>query len=265
MCVISGVCSDFGWGDNDMELSDSRHVPASHGWLWVKRGWAIFKTSPVIWVVLILAYMLLMAILSKVPLIGPFLMIILSPLFSAGYLVGARAIDRGDELEISHLFAGFQKNAPQLVTLGGIHLVATMIIVAMMVAVGGDASLQVPTGDKLTPEQIAQLQAAMPRVMTALLLALTLSVPLLMLVWYAPALIIFDKLPTLLALKASFIASWRNIGAFGVLGVVMLGLTIIAAIPFGLGFILLIPVFIASSYASYMDVFERQAKPSTVR
>lgn len=249
-----------------MELSASRKVSAANGWVWVKRGWQIFKTSPAIWVVLILAYMLLMFILSKVPLIGPFLMIILSPLFSAGYLVGCRAIDRGDELEISHLFAGFQKNAPQLVTLGGIHLVATMIIVALMVAVGGDATLHVPSGtEKLTPEQIALLQAAMPRVMTALLIALTLSVPLLMLVWFAPALIIFDKLPTLEALKASFIASWRNIGAFSVLGLAMLVLTLLAAIPFGLGFILLIPVFIAASYASYMDVFERQAKPTVAR
>ena len=248
-----------------MDLNDSRRVPASHGWLWLKRGWQIFRTSPVIWVVLILAYFLLMAILSKVPVIGVFLMIILSPLFSAGYLVGARAIDRGDELEISHLFAGFQKNAPQLVTLGGIYMVATISILVLMNVVGGDAVLQVPPGDKLTAEQIALLRAAMPRILSALLLALALSVPLLMLVWYAPALIIFDKLPTLLALKASFIASWRNIAAFAVLSLAMTGLTFIAAIPFGLGFIVLMPVFIAASYASYMDVFDRQAKPQSAR
>lgn len=248
-----------------MDLNDSRRVPASHGWLWLKRGWQIFRTSPVIWVVLILAYLLLMAILLEVPVIGVFLMIILSPLFSAGYLVGARAIDRGDELEISHLFAGFQKNAPQLVTLGGIYMVATMFILVLMNAVGGDAVLQVPPGDKLTAEQIELLRAAMPRILSALLLALALSVPLLMLVWYAPALIIFDKLPTLLALKASFIASWRNIAAFAVLSLAMTGLTFIAAIPFGLGFIVLVPVFIAASYASYMDVFDRQAKPQSAR
>lgn len=248
-----------------MDLNDSRRVPASHGWLWLKRGWQIFRTSPVIWVVLILAYLLLMAILLEVPVIGVFLMIILSPLFSAGYLVGARAIDRGDELEISHLFAGFQKNAPQLVTLGGIYMVATMFILVLMNAVGGDAVLQVPPGDKLTAEQIELLRAAMPRILSALLLALALSVPLLMLVWYAPALIIFDKLPTLLALKASFIASWRNIAAFAVLSLAMTGLTFIAAIPFGLGFIVLVPVFIAASYASYMDVFDRQAKPQSAQ
>ena len=246
-------------------LSESRRLPAGHGWLWIKRGWEIFRASPVIWVVLILAYLLLMALITRLPLVGPFLMILLSPLFSAGYLVGCRAIDRGEELEISHLFAGFQRNAPQLVTLGGIHLVAMMVIVALMLSIGGDQMLIVPPGEQPTPEQMEQLRAAMPRAMSALMVGLLLSIPLLMLIWFVPALIIFDKLSTLDALKASFIASWRNLGAFAVLGLIMTVLTIVAAIPFGLGFIILIPLFIAASYASYMEVFARQAKPPAPR
>ncbi len=44
---------------------------------------------------------------------------------------------------------------------------------------------------------------------------------------------------------------------FLVYGVLMFVLAVVAAIPLGLGFILLLPVAAGSLYASYVDIFER--------
>ena len=55
--------------------------------------------------------------------------------------------------------------------------------------------------------------------------------------------------------KASFAASMRNIPpmlAYGLAGIV---LAILATIPLGLGWFVLGPVFVASVYTSYRDIF----------
>jgi len=41
-------------------------------------------------------------------------------------------------------------------------------------------------------------------------------------------------------------------------GLVGIGLAIVASIPFGLGWFVLLPVTIASMYTSYCDIFEDQ-------
>ncbi len=89
----------------------------------------------------------------------------------------------------------------------------------------------------------------------AMLVVLALAVPLYMALWFAPSLIVFNNAKPVDAMKASFFACLKNIVPFLLYGVIMLVLCFIAAIPFGLGFLVLGPVAIASIYASYRDVF----------
>ncbi len=56
-------------------------------------------------------------------------------------------------------------------------------------------------------------------------------------------------------MKTSFTACLRNIVPFLVYGVVIMVLSIVAAKPFGLGFLVLGPVVIASIYTAYRDIF----------
>jgi uncharacterized membrane protein len=58
------------------------------------------------------------------------------------------------------------------------------------------------------------------------------------------------------AMKASFAGCLRNVVPFLVYGVIGLLLAIVASIPLGLGWLVLVPVAIASIYASYCDIFE---------
>ena len=53
----------------------------------------------------------------------------------------------------------------------------------------------------------------------------------------------------------SFFACFRNFVPFLIYGIVMCVLAVIAAIPFGLGMLVWIPLMIASSYVAYRQIF----------
>ena len=89
----------------------------------------------------------------------------------------------------------------------------------------------------------------------ALLVVLALALPLYMALWFAPSLVVFNNLKPFDAMKASFLACLKNLVPFLLYGVIMLVLCMIAAIPLGLGFLVLGPVAIASIYAGYRDIF----------
>ena len=88
-----------------------------------------------------------------------------------------------------------------------------------------------------------------------MLFLLVLSVPLLMALWFAPALVVFNKMPALEALKASFEACLKNAFPLGAFGLMLMLLAVFAALPAGLGVLVLFPVLIGANYASYRDVF----------
>jgi len=76
-----------------------------------------------------------------------------------------------------------------------------------------------------------------------------------MVIWFATALVVFRNVAPVEALKASFAASLKNAVPFLAYGVLYLVAAIVASIPFGLGWILLVPVLMLTMYVSYKDVF----------
>jgi uncharacterized membrane protein len=92
-------------------------------------------------------------------------------------------------------------------------------------------------------------------IVIALLLSVGISVPVYMALWFAPALVTLHDASPLGALRQSFGACLRNIVPFLLYGVIFLLLGIVAAIPLGLGMLVLMPVFFATAYTSYRDIF----------
>jgi uncharacterized membrane protein len=235
------------------------HVGASRGVHWWTEGWRLFVASPWIWILIAVLYFALMAGLAFIPFIGQIASTLLLPILGGGVLMGARAQDRGEDLGVAHLFACFQHRAGPLVILALIYFAGWFVIwllgAAMLIGVAGFGALgAILSGD---PAQVgaAALAAFGLAAMVVLLLAALLAVPLLMAWWFAPALVIFRNDEPIAAMKASFFASLDNVGAFLVYSLVGLALAVLASIPFGLGWLVLAPVYGASSYASYVDVF----------
>ena len=238
-----------------------RKVEAAHGWLWFQQGWALFRQSAVLWVVLTALATVALALLIKVRLIGDPLATLLSPVLIGGLWMGCRDLEKGEELELAHLFAGFRHNTAQLVTLGGINLVSQLLIYGVMKVTGGAALVELMQ----TPQQDIDLQAmtaALSQASVALPLGALLSCVLCMLLWFAPLLVIFGGISPVDALKTSWQTCLRNMGALLVYGLALMPLALVASILMGLGWLILLPVIVTSLYASYRDIFPQSVAPA---
>jgi uncharacterized membrane protein len=91
--------------------------------------------------------------------------------------------------------------------------------------------------------------------MLAWLVALALSIPIYMALWFAPALVVLREMAPVEAIKESFLGCLKNILPFLVYSIVLMVLGIVAAIPLGLGWLVLGPTMIASVYVSYRDIY----------
>lgn len=245
---------------------NAMRVDAGRGWRWIVEGWQLFARAPGIWIVLLLIYLGINMVLSLIPLIGGLAYLLLSPVLTGGILYGADAQARGETLEISHLFRGFQDQGRMgpLVMLGLINLAGYVLmgLVAMGFVVGGIATgvvLDNP-GQGITPDMIEGLFGI--GFMVLMLVELTLWAVIIMAMFYAVPLVMLGQQDTWPAVQDSVAACWINMMPLLVLGLIGLGLAIIAAVPFGLGFLILWPVMTCAMYASYREVF---AEPTPVR
>lgn len=237
----------------------------SQGWLWIVAGLRLFSKNAPIWIVFFVIYLVLELVLALfVPVIGAIASALLDPILIAGFMTGCRALELDDELELTHLFAGFGPQARQLAALGGYYLSGKLLIV--MLAMGVTAMLYGPIPEldlaKIEAGDAAQLPDMLPfLLMGALVMALL--VPLLMAYWFAPALVLFDGLAAWPAMRLSFAACLSNILPFTLYGVAGMVLFVLGSIPLGLGLLVVIPVLFATSvYAAYRDIFVADAPAS---
>lgn len=234
---------------------EARQVKAGNAWNWIVGGFGLFRQNPVIWIALFFIYLLVAMVLSIIPLVGPIVLNLLAPVFMAGFMLGCRALEMDQELEINHLFAGFKTNTAQLVTVGGIYLVGAIAIVGIVfIFVGADAMSGIFAGHMAEGQTPIDPEAGAAPAM-ALLIILGAMLPLIMAYWFAPALVLFHDMKAVDAMKLSFFACLRNMVPFLIYGLISAVLLVLAMIPLGLGLLIMIPTMTASLYVSYKDIF----------
>ena len=233
---------------------EPQHLTAGHGWTWIKQGYALFMKAPVLWIVLLLICFVAAAGLSVVPVVGEPLASLMFPVILAGLMTGCRALERGEELELAHLFSGFQQRTAQLVTLGGIALVGQFMVFGAMMMVGGATLVGILMSNHPPADPNVMMQA-ISGAGFAVLLGATLFSVLLMAMQFAPMLVFFDNVAPVEAMKLSFRAFLRNIWAMTVYGVVFIFMAILATIPMMLGWLVLMPLMFTSLYACYSGIF----------
>ena len=230
-----------------------RHVKARQGLQWIMSGFYLFRMAPMAWMLLCFTLILIAMTLSILPLLGQFIFTLISPVFLAGMMLGCKKLEQGEKLEITHLFAGFKKNTAPLITVGGIYLIGQVLIVGIVMLIGGTAMMEMLLQGKRVDE--SELMEVADDMLSATLVALALSIPLLMAAWFSPLLVAFHNIPPVLAMKKSFFACLKNMLPLQLYGVILIILTVIAIIPYGLGLIVLIPIIFTSIYVSYKDIF----------
>lgn len=233
---------------------EPQHLQAGQGWQWIKRGYALFMKAPLLWVVLLVICFAAAALLSVIPVAGEALTSLLLPVVLAGIMTGCRAVEKDDELELAHLFSGFHKHTSQLVTLGGISLVAQLLIFGAMMLVGGSSLVGILMSGQ-PPQDPQVIVDAMAGAGFAVLLGLVLFSILMMAMQFAPMLVYFNNVAPVEALKLSLRAFLANIGPMLLYGITLMILAVLASIPMMLGWLVLMPIIFTSLYASYRNIF----------
>ncbi len=230
-----------------------RGVPSGHGWNWIAEGWALFKRAPGIWIAIIVTFAVIYFVVALVPFVGSLASFLLGPVFGAGLMLGCRAIEEGGELEFKHLFGGFSNRLGPLVAVGALYLAAWIGILLVAALVGGVGVFALFLGGG--GQDAAAMAATLTTIALVGLIVLALSIPVLMAVWFAPALVVFHQLGPVEAMKDSFLGCLRNVLPFLVYGIMFTLLAILATIPLGLGWLVLGPVTVASIYTAYRDIY----------
>ena len=233
-------------------IAKGRSVAAGNGWTWITQAWDMFKGHKGPWIGLFVILAVIVIALNIVPLIGPFVLIFLSPVLYGGVMLGCDTLRNGGDLNVGHLFSGFGNQTGRLIGVGAATLAAFIGVFVVIMLIFGIDMARMMTGTQPSP---AQMQAMGLHFLLVPLIILALSVPIYMAVWFATPLVVLNDFSVGDALKASFSACLANIMPFLVFGVAFFLLAIVASIPLMLGWLFLGPVLLASIYTGYRDIF----------
>ncbi len=239
-----------------------RVAPAGEGWTWIADGWGLFTRAPLMWIVSIFVVIVAAIVLGLVPILGSLVFQALNAVIGAGFVVACRSLERGGEFELEHLFAGFKARFGSLLVVGLLTMlgwIAIFLVFASFVGFSIFAAFMTGNSQSIA----AALIASTASILLGSLVVLALSVPLLAAFWFAPALVVMHGLAPTVAMKESFAGCMRNWLPFLVYGLIMTVFAVVAVIPFGLGFLVWVPLAISSTYTAYRAIFtEPDAAPA---
>jgi hypothetical protein len=247
-----------------------RKVTATNGITWLKNAYWLFKYRANIWLMM----MLFMLILFAVPVIQ-FFSIIFTPLFTASIMLGCVNIRQNKGFKFSQLFYCFSHSTKKLINIGLIYFATTFgcLILALKISDAMGYTIMPFTQEMLNmansdPERFMALigeQLLMP-----MLIFMALMVPVLMANWFAPTLIVLNKLSVIESLKQSFKACRTNMKAFTIYGLAALIviMTLALAVALLVAFLPSLSIFLkllfnlvimsltfATMFSSYEDIF----------
>jgi uncharacterized membrane protein len=237
-----------------------RSVGAGNGVSWWGEAWRLFVPSFGVWLLVIVILFVLSMVLAIIPVVGHLASQVLFPIFMGGLMLGCRAIDRGQPLTVNHLFAGFSDRAGPLFILGllytGIAIAIVLIVAGILLVFFGTAVLTqlFRLSDPFAASAV--IGGVLMVMLVGALLFMLLYLPLIMAVWFAPALVVLRGLDPWAAMKMSFSGCLQNVLPFLLYGLIGIALAVVATIPLALGWLVVGPLSIASIYTSYCDIFE---------
>lgn len=233
-------------------------VPAGCGAEWLTGSFRYVMRSAGAWIGVTVLLFLIQFALSLLKVIGWPVSRIAGPVFAGGLMLGCKEQDQGGAFGVKYLLRGFSgEHFGQLALIGVLYMVAfaaifLISVMLVVLAAGGAALLHVLESGNFT----AAATSYPLMVLLLVLIALVLMVPLLMAVWFAPALVVLGGRSAVAALGDSFRGCMRNGGPLTVYGLVIIAFGILASIPMLLGWLILAPAITVSTYMAYKDIFQ---------
>lgn len=221
-------------------------VSAKTGYVWFRQGVWLFRKNPLVFLVLFFTYLLAMALISAIPIIGNVLPIILVPGISIGFMAACRDTISNKPVFLTILIDGFRAYgivvAKRLIALGGFYIVSVALVLAASALTDGGTLFKLMTGNDsmVEPGEIANNVVGL-----AAFTSLVLYIPVTMLFWFAPVLTAWHDVPPIKAMFYSIVSCWRNRFAFMVYAILWFAVLV----SFSLGLSVLMRVFDISDYA----------------
>ena len=234
--------------------NEPRAVDAGHGVTWWTDAWALFTKNAAIWVVLGLILFIILIVLAFIPLVGQLASALLLPVFGGSWMMAAKKLEDGGTLEAGDLFVAFKSDKmTPLIVVGALFLAMMVVIVLAMGVLGFGGVMGMMAGGAVGSTK--GMMAGVGVSMFAMLVGFVLFMLVTMALWFAPPLVALRGVAPVDALRLSFAASMKNVGPFLLWGLIYIIASIIASIPFALGWLVLGPVLMLTIYVSYKDVF----------
>jgi hypothetical protein len=234
-------------------LREGRGVRSGQGWRWIADAWAMTRGQRLVFIGVLLVLTIVSIAVSFVPLIGSIASAFLSPFLGAGFAFGCDVVRRGGQLEVAHLFAGFERHTGRLLLLGvvalGMYFLIGIVVGLVLAATIGPALFG---GSVPTPEQLWELRLPL---LLAALIGLALLVPMTMALLYVPTLIMLNDAEVFPAVKASFVACLKNVVPFLIWGLAGLAMLLVSSPVILIGPLLVWFLLRVSLYMSYRDIF----------
>ncbi|MCP1116732.1 BPSS1780 family membrane protein [Robbsia andropogonis] len=263
------------------DVMQLKHVTARDGVLWFRQGLGTFRRSPLLFLALSFAYLLLMRIVSLPPVIGTVVMLLMLPGVTVGFFAASREVLSGKPAFPTILlraFAGGAVVVRRLLILGIVYFACICAVFAAS-AIGDDGMLaqmmlfgNAPSEQEIRSGVLMITQQAMPIVMLGYVLVAVVF-------WFAPVLVAWHDVPPHKALFFSIYTIWRNKLAFVVYGMLWfatlillwIGAMILSALS-GAGLVamtmlmmlivaIFITMFYCSLYATYRGCFDIEGPP----
>lgn len=220
---------------------EPRAVRAERAFTWYAEAMRLFKRHPVSFGGLAVAVVVVELLLDQVPVVGRPAGNVLVPLFACSLVFASLATDRGDRPRLVHLVAPF---AAPVASIAAILLASFAVFgVEWLVAwhLTGVNLLSVSDMQTLAPPAIFAIYGA----------GVAVSLPLTL----VPLFALLEQASVRDAFAGSVAAFLRNVPAFALYGALSIALLGFAFITFGLGLVIALPLWAASSYIAWKHLF----------
>ncbi|RZI81332.1 MAG: hypothetical protein EOP38_19625 [Rubrivivax sp.] len=231
---------------------EGRSLPAGAGWRWYGDAWRVFKVRPLAWWGVLLVVFGVLAVASVIPLLN-LVSSLLFPVMVAGMGVCVRSQLRTGGFEIRQVFAGFGPRRNALLQAGALYMLITVLSMAIFALLSG-ASLTALYLGSMAERQVAMRAVFEGSALMGLLYFAVLSVAM-SAILFAPYLIQEQNIAAPQAMLMSLKASFKNIPASLVWLLSYFLWALVATIPLGLGWLILVPVLCLTAYLAYREIF----------
>ena len=236
--------------DDVWAFVEPQKMPMGRGLGWIGDGFRYFGRSAGVWIAITFIYLIILMVSSLIP----FATNILQPMLAGGLMIGLHNMDNGEPLEVSHLFEGFNKAANQLAILGalmiGLAILAFFALLILFFIGLGIIAVTEQAGNVSPAIVITLLVIGVPIMFAVMLVVMSVS-------WFGPPLVVLHQLPIGEAFKMSLPGLKHNLLPFMVFTFFMTLLFMMTIFTLYLGLLVVIPVLMAASYASWKDVFTK--------